>query len=129
MHLAGPDFEIERITLRAIDQAMAVIGAGLPASRVASLQHGLAIVLEQHQLALEHVNELVFALMPVALRRLLSRRNPREIDAELIEAGGVAEPLARAPGHWEMVGIRIAGADLGLDARNIDLRHVSSISR
>src|SRR5262249_14281187 len=125
---AGPDFEIERITLRAIDQAMAVIGAGLPAGRVASLQHGFAIVLEQHQLALEHVDELVLALMPMALGRLRAGRQARGIDAELVEAGGVAEPLARAPGHREMEGIRITGADLGFDARNIDPGHVSSIS-
>src|SRR5690349_13670193 len=100
---------------------MAVVSAGFPAGRVARLQHGLAIVLEQHQLALEHIDELVLTLMPVTLRRLLSRRDPREIDTELIEAGGIAEPLACAAGHGKMEGIRIAGANLGLDARNIDL--------
>src|SRR5262249_35264459 len=109
-------------------QAMAVIGAGLPAGRVARLQHSLAIVLNEHQLTLEHIDELVLALMPMALRRLLTSRNPREIDAELIEAGGVAEPLARAPGNRKMERIRIAGADLGLDARNIDLGHICHIS-
>ena len=66
--------------------------------------------------------------MPVALRRLRAGRQAREIDAELIEAGGVAEPLARAPGHRKMEGIRIAGTDFGLDARNIDLGHGCNIS-
>src|SRR5262249_3936646 len=128
MHLAGPDLEIERIALRAIDQAMAVVGACLPAGRVTRLQHGLAIVLAEHQLAFKHVDELVLAPMPVPLRRLLSRRNPREIDAKLVEPNGVAKPLARTAGDRDVIGIRITSADFGLHTRDIDLGHVSSIS-
>jgi hypothetical protein len=52
--------------------------------------------------------------MPVSLRRLTAGRQPREVHAELVEPDGVAETLARTARNRDMVGIRIAGADLGL---------------
>ena len=78
---------------------MAVGDAGLEAGRVAGPQHGLAAVLAQHDFAGEHVDELVLGGMPVALRRGGARLQRGEVDAELIEPGGVAEPLAHASEH------------------------------
>jgi hypothetical protein len=42
-----------------------VCDARLEARSVASLQYGRAAILDQHDLALEHVYELVFGLVPV----------------------------------------------------------------
>src|SRR5262249_31076936 len=63
---ARADLEIERIALRLVHEMMTVGHAGLEACCVAWAQHGRATVLDQHDLALEHVNELIFRLVPVA---------------------------------------------------------------
>ena len=47
---------------------MTVRHAGLPGSGIAGLEHGLAVVLAQHHLAFEYVDEFVFILVPMALR-------------------------------------------------------------
>src|SRR5215813_9071727 len=65
---ARADLEIERIALRLVDEMMTVRHAGLEACCVARAQHGRATVLDQHDFALEHVNELIFGLVPVAQR-------------------------------------------------------------
>src|SRR5262249_10793796 len=63
---ARADLEIERIARGAVDQAMGDAAAGLEARGVTGPEHGLAVVLLQHQLALQHVDELVLLLVPVA---------------------------------------------------------------
>ena len=52
-----------------IDEMMAVGDPGLEAGRIAGLEHDFAAVLDQDQLAFQHVDELVLVLVPVALRR------------------------------------------------------------
>ena len=71
---------------------------GLEARGVAGLEHGLAVVLDQHDFAFENIDEFVFLFVPVPQRRGRARLERRQIDAELVEAGGIAEPLARAAG-------------------------------
>src|SRR5262245_17661358 len=96
---AGADLEINRVAFGAIDEAVRDAAAGLEARRVARPEHGLAVVLLQDQLALEHVDELVLVLMPVAQRRGRACFDAREIDAELGQPGRVADPLLFAPGN------------------------------
>ena len=58
-----------RVAIGAVDQAVSDAAIGAPAGGVTRLEHGLAIVLVQHQFAFEHIDELVLALVPVAERR------------------------------------------------------------
>src|SRR5262249_14534823 len=96
---AAADLDVDGVALGAVDQAIAVRDARLPSGGVPWPEHGLAAVLAQHHLALEHVDELVLVLVPVALRRGGARLEPREVHAELVEPDGIAEPLALAPEH------------------------------
>src|SRR5262249_42236217 len=56
---AAADLEIDGVAICTVDQAMAVGDASLPAGGVAGAQDGLAVVLDEHELAFEHVHELV----------------------------------------------------------------------
>src|SRR5579863_3530930 len=60
------DFKKDRLTRALVDQMMPVAAVGLEGGGVAGLEHGLAVVLDQHHLACEDVDELVFVLMPMA---------------------------------------------------------------
>src|SRR5262245_38190228 len=60
------DLKINRVASRLIDEMMAVGDPSLETRGVAPLQHGRVAILDQHDLTLEHINELVFGLVPVA---------------------------------------------------------------
>ena len=75
---------------------MADAAVGRQPAASPGLQHGLAVVLVQHQLAFEHVDELVLVLVPVAQRRGGVGLDPRDVDAELRQPDGVAELLLLA---------------------------------
>src|SRR5262245_20415245 len=77
------DLDIDGVAARAVDQLVAVGDAGLPASAVARPQHDLAAVLDQRDLAVDHVDELVFLLMPVPQRRAGAGLESRDVDPEL----------------------------------------------
>src|SRR5262249_5442558 len=94
---ARADLEVDRVTLRPIDEMMTVSDPSLKTRGVARLQHGRAAVLDQHDLALEHVDELVFGLVPVAQRGGGAGLEAREIDPELREPDGVAERVFSRP--------------------------------
>src|SRR5690348_3311245 len=102
---------------------MAVGNARLPSGGIAGPKHRLAAVLHQHQLAFEHVDELVLVLVPVALRRRRARLQPRQVDAELVEPDRVAEPLALASEHGLAKRLRIAGVGVDLELVDIDPGH------
>src|SRR5690242_1993675 len=102
---------------------MAVGNARLPSGGIAGPKHGLAAVLHQHQLAFEHVDELVLVLVPVALRRRRAGLEPREVDAELVEPDGIAETLALAPEHGLAERLRVARVGVDLELVDVDLRH------
>src|SRR5258708_38845761 len=70
---------------------MAVGDPSLETRGVAPLQHGRAAILDQHDLTLEHVNEFVFGLVPVAECGGGAGLKAREIDPELREPDDVAE--------------------------------------
>ena len=120
---AGADLEIERVLVGAVDQAMADAAVGAPAGSVARLEHGLAGVLVQHELAFEHVDELVLALVPVAERGFGMRLDARDIDAELRQPHRIAEPLLLAAGDDVREFLRIGAVVVERDFGAVDLRH------
>src|ERR1700761_7867004 len=89
---------------------MAVACAFAEGRAVTRAQHGLALVLDQHQLALQHMDELVFVRMRMPLARPVSRRQMHKGDAEISEPARLAEALADAFGAGLVEGRRIAGA-------------------
>src|SRR5262252_4020701 len=76
---------------------MAVGDAGLEARGVTRPQHSRATVLDQCDLALEHIDELVLVLVPVTQRRGCAWLEPREVDAELGQPGNVAQSRLLPP--------------------------------
>src|SRR5262249_36595506 len=90
---ARADLEVDRIARAAVDQAMGDAAAGLEARRVAGLEHGLAIVFLEHELAFEHVDEFVLLLVPVPQRRRRSRLDACDVDAELGQPDSVTDLL------------------------------------
>src|SRR5690606_15144552 len=109
--LAVADLEVAGRAIAAIDELVAVARAGREARAHAGGQHLLALVRAQHQLPLEHVDQLVLVAVVVAHGRLLARRQGGEVDADAGEAERVAERalLARQDAGPER--LRIAGAD------------------
>src|SRR5215471_19087960 len=102
---------------------MAVGDAGLESCRIAGPQHDLAVVFTQHDLSGQHVHELIFGDVPMALRRGGAWLQGGEIDAELVESDGVAEPLAYASEHDLTKWLRISGQRIRLEVIDFDLRH------
>ena len=92
---------------------MAVRHAGLEAGGVAGAKDGLALVLDQHELAFEHDDELVLVLVPVPLRGRRAGLQPHEVDAELRQPGRIAERLKRAA--LDRLGIGPAGSRSALE--------------
>ena len=72
--------------LGAVDQMVAVGDALREGRAVAGAQHGLALVLDQHRLAFEHDDELVLALVPVALAGDAAGLEHDMADAEIGQA-------------------------------------------
>ena len=62
----------------AVSRQWRVRAAGLPGRCVAGAEQRLAVVLDQHELAFEQVDELVLGLVPVAQARARSRRQAFE---------------------------------------------------
>src|SRR5579862_12615 len=106
---------------------MTVRAVGLEACRVAWLEHALAIVFDQHDFAFENEDQLVLLLMPVAQRRGGARLQRGEIDAELVEANGVAQALAFAADDHAIEWRRVAGARIQREFGDVDLRHGGSV--
>jgi hypothetical protein len=122
---ARTDLEINRISLGLIDEMVTVGNASLETRSVTRPQHGRAALLHQRDLAFEHIDELVFGLVPVAQRRSGAGLQSREIDSKLRESDDIAERslLAalgdRAPWIW----IAAFGAHCRL--RNLNLRQLA----
>src|SRR5262245_19952974 len=112
---ARSELEIQRVALRLVDEVMAIGNAGLEAYAIAWLEHGLATILDQHELAFEHIDEFILLLVPMAQRRRRARLQPREIDAELGEPRHIAERRLLAAIGYARVWLRIdsLGADDG----------------
>ena len=85
-----------------------VLGKG---GAVAGPQQRFALVLDEHDFAVDNEDELIFVAMPVPLRRPLAGRQAREVDAEILEAARIAEPPPLAAGGLFPELRRIADAD------------------
>ncbi len=72
-------------------------------------QQLLALVGDQHEFPREHVDELVLERVPVPQRRLSTRAEGDDIDAEPREPAGVAQLALGAIAHAGPKGLRIAG--------------------
>src|SRR5687768_9443151 len=90
----------------------------------------LAVIVDEGDFSLHHINELIFGRVPVTQGRPAARRQGRQIDAELAQSELVAERSLFA--RLAILGIlrRIAGSQAGLDiARHDDglsIRHSSA---
>jgi hypothetical protein len=73
---------------------MTVGDTGLEPRRIPGREDRLPVVLAQDQRTLDDKDELILGGMPVALGGLRARSQPGQVDAELIEADHVAQPLA-----------------------------------
>ena len=82
--------------LSTVLQMMPVPVAGLEAGAIARLQDFFAGIGDQHHFAGQHIDEFVLLEVPMALAGPRARRQPQQIDAELGEAGGVAQLAALA---------------------------------
>src|SRR5215203_3441504 len=60
---SGAHFDEDCITIRAIDEAVAIRYPGLPRRSVSSLEHRLFAILEEYGLAREHVHKFVLVFM------------------------------------------------------------------
>src|SRR5262249_56430652 len=120
---ARADLKVDRIARRPMDEMMTVSDPSLETRGIARLQHGRAAVLDQHDLALEHVDEFVFGLVPVAQRGGGAGLEAREIDPELREPDGVAERgfLSALGDAAPRLGINASGAHRRLGS--VYLRH------
>ena len=90
---------------------------------VAGAHQRLAFVLDQHRLAFQHDDELVLALVPVALRGDPAGLERDVADAEIGQAGGGREAAIVALRHLLAPGRGIAGAIDLFDAVEIELGH------
>jgi hypothetical protein len=106
--LARADFEIDRHRARSVDHVVAVARAFRKGRAIAGPQHRLAAVFDQRQLAFEHVDEFVFVRMPMALARPVARRQVHEVESEIREPAGIAQPLPHAFGAGRVELRRIA---------------------
>src|SRR5689334_23416246 len=88
------DHEEDGIFLREIQEMMAIACSSWKADAGARPNGFAAGVGHKHELALDHVNELVLPGMRVSRRRLTSGQNPNKIDAVILEPCMIAE----APG-------------------------------
>src|SRR5664279_4839636 len=122
-------FEIDRVAAAAVDELVRDAAAGLEAGGIAGLEHGLAVVLDQHQLAFQHVDEFVFLLVPMPQRGRRARLDARNVDAELRETHDVAQRLLVAA---IMLGLKLGGIETAAAHRHlgdVDLGHAISQTR
>src|SRR5205823_3305283 len=123
-HCAGADLQQLRVLVGAVLQAMAVLVVGREAGGVAGAQYLFALVSDEDDLARQHIDEFVFAGVPMPLARPGAGREAQEVDAELGQPGRVAQLCALAGAAGLVEGRRIQRADYRGQRGNIDaLRH------
>src|SRR5215217_1691707 len=121
---ARPDFKQQHVSVRAVHDAVAVRHVRLPARAVARFQYRPALVLNQHALALQDVDELILLLVPVTNRRRGTRLELRQVHAELREAHSIAERgLVASRTRGLERGRIIWRADPSFELADVDLRH------
>src|SRR5438552_2643316 len=121
---ARADLEVDRVALRPIDEMMTVSDPSLETRGVARLQHGRSTIVDQRDLALEHVNELVFGLVPVAQRGGGAGLEARDVHAKLGQASRIADPLLFASRDHGSEFFRIGRDLLRRNSFDLDLWHL-----
>ena len=74
-------------------KVMAIGIASPEGGAVPGAQYLFADVGDQRQLTIQHPDELVFVTVPVTLAGPVAGRQPHQVDAEIDQAAGIAEPL------------------------------------
>src|ERR1043165_196913 len=69
MRSTRADLDVNGVFLRAVNQAMTDTAVRFPAGGIARFEHALAVVLDERDLAFEHIDEFILVPMPVPLRR------------------------------------------------------------
>ena len=93
---------------------------------VASLEKRLAVILDQHELALEQKDELILVRVPMTLTRPLAGWQTGEVHTEVRQAARIAQPLAEAIRAEHREGLRISHALPRWHAGRINFRHGST---
>jgi hypothetical protein len=103
--------EDDGIPTGSILQMMTIVDGGFESGAIAGAKNLLPRVRDEHELALEHVHELIFRGMPMPLARPGAGLQSQEIDSEIGQSGGITDSLAPATGAWtvEWRGISRAG--------------------
>src|SRR6185503_360184 len=94
--IARADLQINGSRGGFVDQMMAVSGALRKGRAIAGTQQRFAAVLDQRHFTFENIHELVLVAVPVALARPATRRQGRQVDAEIAKPARVAKTPARA---------------------------------
>src|SRR5882762_5275156 len=102
--------EVARRPRRAVDEMMRIAFARRIARARARLQHLLAGIGHENDLAFQHVDELVFQRVPMAQRRLAAGTEGHQVDAELGQPAGISQAPFRAIAHPRLERLRIPGA-------------------
>src|SRR5579862_4634553 len=118
--LAVADLEIARRRRASIHEVMRVALARRVARAFASAKGLLAVVRGKHNLAFDHVDELVLQRVPMAQRRLAAGRKRYEIDAEARKPACITQAMLDAVAHaraeWLGVcGTAMLGSGLGIE--------------
>ena len=98
---AVADLEQQGVAAASVDDLMAVRPAGRESRRHAGGQQLLAAVRDEHDLALDDVDELVLPAVPVPLRGGEAGRQPHEIDAGSSAGGCSGLPSAMVQPLWK----------------------------
>ena len=127
MAIALPDLAIHREedagSVAPVHEPMAVRHVLRKSRAIAGAQHGLALILDQHRLALQHDEELVDPFMPMALAGNPARIEHDMTDAKLGQPARRPDPSVMPPAHLRRIRHRVTGAVGLFDRVDIELRH------
>jgi hypothetical protein len=102
--------EDDGVLVGSILQMMAIMDSGLEAGAISGTENLFSRVRDQHELALEHVHELIFGGMPMPLAGPGAGLQAQEVDSEVGQPGGIPDSLAPAPGARVVEWGGVAGA-------------------
>src|SRR5690606_17914161 len=123
VRIARAHFHIDGHSAGPVDQMMTIARVLGERRTFACAQNRLSIILDQRDLAFQHIDELVFVAVPVTLAGPAARRQRHEIDAEIAKPAGIAQTSARSRRTGLIERRRITRTLMHLHRGNIDLRH------
>ena len=109
--------------ITAVHEMMSVRQIFRESRAIARPQNRLAVLLDQHGLALKHHDKFIEALVPVPLRRPGARLEDDMTDTDFRQSAGCSKPAIAAAGNILVIWRRVAGG-VGLrDRSEVDLGH------